>query len=127
MLGPVCAQVVRQAEVPASDRKFPALTDRSGTQRARRLWSRTAFDTSAPWSSSSPSDLRITRVFSCVARGFKGHPSFMFAGLLLVAAAAGICARPPAPCRGWPASGPGRLRLALVSDRSVRRGLRDQA
>jgi hypothetical protein len=25
MLGPVCAQVVRQAEVPASDRKFPAL------------------------------------------------------------------------------------------------------
>ena len=59
MLGPVCAQVIRQAEVSASDRKFPALTDGSGTQRARRLRSCTAFDISPPWSSSSPSDLRI--------------------------------------------------------------------
>ena len=37
MLGLVCAQVIRQAEVPVSDRKFPALTRRSGTQRARRM------------------------------------------------------------------------------------------
>ena len=73
MLGPVCAQVIRQAEVPASDRKFPALTDGSGTQRARRLRSRTAFDISPPWSSSSPSDYAFTSVFSCVARGFKGR------------------------------------------------------
>ena len=35
--------------------------------------------------------------------------------------------RRAAPCRGWPASGPGRLRLALDSDRSVRSGLQDQA
>jgi hypothetical protein len=27
-----------------------------------------------------PHELRITRVFSCVARGFKARPSFMFAG-----------------------------------------------
>src|SRR5262249_29111945 len=27
-----------------------------------------------------PGDLRITRVFSCVARRFKARPSFMFAG-----------------------------------------------
>jgi len=36
--------------------------------------------TSAPWSSSSPGELRITRVFSCVAHGFKARASFMFAG-----------------------------------------------
>ena len=48
MLGPVCAQVIRQAEVPVSDRKFPALTRRSGTQRARRPRSRTTAGTSAP-------------------------------------------------------------------------------
>src|SRR6266568_3435560 len=35
---------------------------------------------SAPRSSSLTSDLRITRVFPCVARGFKPRPSFMFAG-----------------------------------------------
>ena len=58
MLGPVCAQVIRQAKLPASGRKFPALTGRSGTQRARRLLLRPAFGTSAPWSSPSPSELR---------------------------------------------------------------------
>jgi hypothetical protein len=31
MLGPEHTQVIMQAEVPASDRKFPALTGRSGT------------------------------------------------------------------------------------------------
>ena len=36
MLGPEYTQVVRRVEVPASDREFPALTGRSGTQRARR-------------------------------------------------------------------------------------------
>ena len=34
----------------------------------------------APWSLSPPSELRITRVFPCVARGFKARASFMFAG-----------------------------------------------
>jgi hypothetical protein len=41
---------------------------------------RRAVGASAPRSSSLTSDLRITRVFSCVARGFKARPSFMFAG-----------------------------------------------
>jgi hypothetical protein len=50
------------------------------TQRARRLRSRTTVATSVPWSSSPPSELRITRVFSCVARGLKARASFMFAG-----------------------------------------------
>src|SRR5215469_13187120 len=36
--------------------------------------------TLAPWSSSPPSELRVTRVFPCVARGLKARPSFMFAG-----------------------------------------------
>ena len=34
----------------------------------------------APWPSSLPSELRITRVFSCVARESKARASFMFAG-----------------------------------------------
>jgi hypothetical protein len=33
----------------------------------------------APWPSSLPSELRITRVFLCVARALKACPSFMFA------------------------------------------------
>ena len=37
MLGPVHAQVSRRVKVSVSDRGFPALTGRSGTQRARRL------------------------------------------------------------------------------------------
>jgi hypothetical protein len=49
-------------------------------ERARRLLSRTTPGSSAPWSSSPPSELRITRVFSCVARGLKACASFMFAG-----------------------------------------------
>ena len=77
---PACSQVRRRIRVSASDRKSPPLTGRSGTQRARRPGSRTTAGTSAPWSSSSSSELRITRVFSCVARGFKARPSFMFAG-----------------------------------------------
>ena len=41
---------------------------------------RRAVGASAPRSSSLTSDLRITRVFSCVARGLKARASFMFAG-----------------------------------------------
>src|SRR6185437_7185283 len=36
--------------------------------------------TLAPWPSSLPSELRITRVFSCVARGLKARADFMFGG-----------------------------------------------
>jgi len=64
----------------ASDREFPALTGRSGTQRARRLLSRTTPGSSAPWCSSPSSDLRITRVFPCVARPFRPLASFRFTG-----------------------------------------------
>jgi hypothetical protein len=78
MLGPVHAQVSRRVKVSVSDRGFPALTDRSGTQRARRLRSRTTVGAPAPWSSSPPSELRITSVFSCVARRFKARASFRF-------------------------------------------------
>ena len=70
---PACPQVSRCIGLSGSDREFPALTGRSGTQRARRLRSRTTVGTSAPWSSSPSSELRITRVFSCVARGFKAR------------------------------------------------------
>ena len=37
MLGSVHAQVSRRVQVSVSDREFPALTGRSGTQRARHL------------------------------------------------------------------------------------------
>ena len=77
---PACPQVSRCIGLSGSDRKFPALTGRSGTQRARRLRPRTTVDASAPWSSSPPGDLRITRVFRCVARGSNARVSFMFAG-----------------------------------------------
>ena len=76
---PACTQVRWCTGLSGSDRKFPALTSRSGTQRARRLRSRTTAGAPAPWSSSPPTDLRITRVFSCVARGFKARASFMSA------------------------------------------------
>jgi hypothetical protein len=51
----------RLASSPWGTVGYPGMTARSGTQRAR-------------------SGRRITRVFSCVARGFKARPSFMFAG-----------------------------------------------
>jgi hypothetical protein len=76
---PAYSQVRRRIRLSASDRKFPRLTGRSGTQRARRLLPRMSVGSSAPWSSSPPSDLRITSVFPCVARAFKARPSFMFA------------------------------------------------
>ena len=76
---PACTQVRWCTGLSGSDRKFPALTSRSGTQRARRLRSRTTAGAPAPWSSSPPTDLRITRVFSCVARGFRARASFMSA------------------------------------------------
>ena len=46
-------------------------------------WSLTTVGASAPhWSSSVPSELRITRVSRCVAHGFKGRAGFKFAGRL---------------------------------------------
>ena len=59
-----------------------SLTGRSGTQQARRLLSRMTVGSSAPWSSSPPATY----------------------GARLPKASR------PEPCRGWPASGPGRLR-----------------
>ena len=76
---PACTQLSLCIGLSGSDRKYPALTGRSGTQPARRLRSRTTVGAPAPWSSSPPSELRITRVFSFAARGFKARRSFMFA------------------------------------------------
>jgi hypothetical protein len=59
---PAYSLVRRRIELSASARKFPPLTGRSGTQRARHLRPRTAADTSVPWSSPPPSDLRFTKV-----------------------------------------------------------------
>jgi len=77
---PAHPQVSGCMGLSVSDRDFPALTGRSGTQRARRQWSAATASTLAPWCSSSSGELRITRVFSCVAHRFKARPSFMFAG-----------------------------------------------
>ncbi len=80
MRRPARVLVSGQVAVPRSDREFPASTEGSGTQRARHPRSCIMVDTSAPWSSSPPSDLHITSVFPCVARGFKPRASFMFTG-----------------------------------------------
>jgi len=77
---PACAQVSGQVGISASNRECPASTGRSGTQRARRLRSRTTVGAPAPWFSSPPSELRITGVFWCVARGLKPRASFGFTG-----------------------------------------------
>jgi hypothetical protein len=77
---PARPQVSRCTRLSGNDRKFPRLTGRSGTQRARRTLSGTTPGGAAPWSSSPPSELRITRVFSCVARGLKARADFMFGG-----------------------------------------------
>ena len=89
---PVCAagqpaypQVSRRIGLSGSDREYPELTARSGMQRARHMRPRTTVGGSAPWSWSLPSDLRITRVFSCVAHGFKSPPQLHVRRLLLVA------------------------------------------
>ena len=55
---PARPQVSQCVGLSASDRKYPSSTDRSGTQRARLLRSRMTADSVAPWSSSSPSELR---------------------------------------------------------------------
>jgi hypothetical protein len=77
---PACPQVSRCIGLSGSDREFPVLAGRAGTQRARRLPLRMTAGTSAPWSSSPPSELHITRVSPCVARRLKASPSFMFVG-----------------------------------------------
>jgi hypothetical protein len=62
-------QVSRCIGLSGSDREFPALTGRSGTQRARRMRSCTTAGTSAPWSSAPPSDPRITSAFHVLVAG----------------------------------------------------------
>jgi hypothetical protein len=59
---PACSQVSRCIGLSGCDREFPALTGRSGLQRARVLPWRMTVGASAPWSSSSPGDPRITSV-----------------------------------------------------------------
>jgi hypothetical protein len=83
MLGPVHAQVSRRMKVSVSDRGFPALTGRSGTQRACRLRSRTTVGAPAPWSSSPPSELRITSVSRALLAEFKACASFTFTSCCL--------------------------------------------
>ena len=77
---PACPQVSRSTGLSGSDRDFPALTGRSGTQRARRPRLRTIAGTLASWSSSPPRELHITSGFSCDARGLKPRASFRSAG-----------------------------------------------
>ena len=140
-----CSQVKGRIRLSASDRKFPRLTGRSGTQRARRLLSRMPPDISAHWPSSPPSELRITRVFSCVARGLKPRASFRFTDCcwwrpLAVDGSSGtsrghawktpVMRGPGIPVPGRTLQGMARVRSGqapawpLVSDRSVRRGSR---
>jgi hypothetical protein len=73
------SQVAMPAVLSGSDRDNPRSTTSSGTRRARRLRSPTAAGTSASWSSSPQSELRITRVSRCVAHVFDSRASFMFA------------------------------------------------
>jgi len=72
---PASSLVRRRIGLSASDRKFPPLTARSGTPM--RPYTTVG---SEPWSSSPAGELRITRVFPCVARGLKARASFMLAG-----------------------------------------------
>jgi hypothetical protein len=59
---PASSQVSQRIGLAESDRKFPPLTGRSGTQRARGLQSRTTDDSVTPWSSSpSPGLFPATR------------------------------------------------------------------
>jgi hypothetical protein len=120
--------VRRRVGLYASDREFPSLTGRSGTQRARRLLSRTAVGSSAPWCPRhrpatyalrecprallANSEAVLASCSPVAARGdrwllmaVRGH----FRGTRLYLGPGRPTASGPAPCRGWPASGPGRL------------------
>jgi hypothetical protein len=80
---PARPQVSRCTGLSVSDRDFPTLTGRSGTQRARRRrCSCATHATSAPWSSSSYTTYALTSVFSCVGRGLNARMSFRFVGCL---------------------------------------------
>jgi hypothetical protein len=54
MRGPARVLVSGQVLACASDREFPASTERSGTLRARHPQSCTTVEGSAPWCSTSP-------------------------------------------------------------------------
>jgi hypothetical protein len=60
---PACPQVSRCAGLPGSDRKYPLLTGRSGTQRARTCLEDTLTSTRMP-------------SFGSLANGFQEHPWF---------------------------------------------------
>ena len=96
-----------------SDREFPGLTGRSGTQRARRPPSRTTVRTSTPWSSRCclhllPSDLgvlarmpvaQLDPVHETGARLFKRDRSCWKSGLRSARFTNSHCRRPSAPPR----------------------------
>ncbi len=106
---PAYSQVRRRIRLSASDRKFPSLTGRSGTQRARRLLSRTTVGSSAPWSSSPLSDLRYC--LRCRRGGRTRSDQFVTSGLVSLAVVHAGPEHPkvvhPRGCqRGSPAAGP---------------------
>jgi hypothetical protein len=116
---PVCAagrpartQVSRCVRLSGSDREFPRLTGRSGTQRARRLASRTTVRTSTPWSHCClhllPSDLSVLARMPVVqldpvhetgARLFKRDRSCWKSGLRSARFTNAHSGRPSAPPR----------------------------
>ena len=110
---PVCPQVNPCTGLSGSDREFPELTGRSGTQRARRPPSRTTVRTSTPWSSRCclhllPSDLgvlarmpvaQLDPVHETGARLFKRDRSCWKSGLRSARFTNSHCRRPSAPPR----------------------------
>ena len=72
---PARPQVSRRIGLSVSDRKYPPLTGRSGTQRARGLQSRTTDDSVTPWSSSpSPGLFRATRPRTILSHAPPSNP-----------------------------------------------------
>lgn len=155
---PACSQVSRCVGLSGSDREFPALTGRSGTQRARpfRLCSGSCLDTRYGRSSDDPllvghgaglawlpekrkvgsSTLPLTTSFGLLSSALtrananwvlscpqlsSDHdcPCVTVVGRSLSHADRTSRLRvpgswPPVPCRGRPASGPGRLPPVLA-------------
>ena len=72
---PASSQVSQRIGLAESDRKFPPLTGRSGTQRARGLQSRTTDGSVTPWSSlPSPGLFPATRPRPVLAQAPPSNP-----------------------------------------------------
>ena len=110
---PARPQVSQCVRLSGSDREFPGLTGRSGTQRARRPPSRTTLRTSTPRSSPCclhllPSDLGVLACMPAAqldpahetgARPFKRDRSCWKSGLRSARFTNAHCGRPSAPPR----------------------------